>query len=126
MIFDNVKEGDRFYCNWQHHVIVVTEVTILGFKYSCPPFNLMPARYGYSQCTGGELHYKLKQFSDDYWNNKYRKVNDDESGSDNKPTCTITTIGDSGHGHNWKSASQEKCPFCLGSGLRTYPTFSGC
>lgn len=78
MVFDNVSVGDKFrnLSNGLPRWIRVTELTERGFKYECEPYNVYPARYGPSLCSGGELF--IDAASGALWDILYRKETYDE------------------------------------------------
>lgn len=71
MVFDDVKKGDMFLDIQRGSYLTVKEVTEKGFNYTCTPYNALPARYGPSLVTNGELWYKLHVNVD--WDKMYRK-----------------------------------------------------
>lgn len=61
MIFDDIKLGDKFRDVQTQRILTVTELTEKGFKYTCEPYQVFPARYGQSTSTGGEVYSNLKE-----------------------------------------------------------------
>lgn len=126
MVFDNVTIGDRFVDKSRKHIITIVEITPRGAKYSCPPYHLLPARYGPSLVTEGELFFSDPNVYCN-WDDWYEKVNENEPepatvGSVNVTTTTQVALSLGADGNYREPSIDTLCPLCHGTGLRKNPT----